>query len=207
MKYDPLDHMFRGYYSGNAGIKASRISAGRFREERNATIIDPETGVILCEMKVFTGRKPYYRPWIEIFNIREYFHGSPHESVLLDLVAGTLEEGESLFIEYYNDSTTRKELELRVPTWATRLGYELTVRGFLYQRDWYFPEGFMEGGQKLQAQKPLAARLQDNIEMMRTELQLFINSNRGSTNRLIREALVRAENILKLQLFRRYATA
>lgn len=42
-----------------------------------------------------------------------------------------------------------------VPPHATPLGYLLWKSGARWFKDWYFPEGWMEGGEKLQGNKPL----------------------------------------------------
>lgn len=42
-----------------------------------------------------------------------------------------------------------------LPTVTTRLGFELFKRDFTWFKDWYFPEGFREGSEKLQAEKPI----------------------------------------------------
>lgn len=59
-----------------------------------------------------------------------------------------------MFVEYEWDHVTIRELEFGIPPALSRLGYKLLVRGFTWFKDWYYPEGFMEGGRKLQAEKP-----------------------------------------------------
>jgi len=144
-------------------LKAQRIARGRFPEKTNIDIhfYTDNSDVHILYLKIFRGRNPYYRPWIEIFGInvelqigrnKSYFD-SPIEDLLLNMVASTLSGGESLFVEYVSDDMTRKELELGVPEHATRLGLKLLMLGFYWFKDWYFLEGFMKGGQKLQVQK------------------------------------------------------
>ena len=160
----------------------------------------------LFSMLVFEGREPYYRAWVEIFSISRVveigletmsFAGSVIEEAVLDALARVLGPGERLFIEYLYDDETMRALELGVPAPATRLGYMLFRRGFLWFKDWYFPEGFMEGGPKLQAEKPLdsshASRLREEIAR---ELQGFIRHWDGGADDIIRRALRRAREVL-----------
>jgi len=131
---------------------------------------------------VFCGRPPIYRPWIEVFNASRAeslpkpleFHGSPIESWILDLASDKLEGGESLFIEYYRDAETLRDLERGVPVAATRLGLEMLKRGFTWFKVWYYPEGFSEGGQKIQAQKPVDKRQERrHLDQILRELERF----------------------------------
>ncbi len=56
-------------------------------------------------------------------------------------------------MEYYEDRQTLRELKEGKPPEETRLGKKLKALGYRYLRDWYYPEGWMEGGYKLQAEK------------------------------------------------------
>jgi hypothetical protein len=72
-------------------------------------------------------------------------------------------------------------------------------RGFTWFKDWYFPEGFMEGDQKLQAEKPIDehASQRHRARWVR-EINVFIERagpNPGE-QRIIADALHRA-GILK----------
>ncbi|MEM2388993.1 MAG: DUF1122 family protein, partial [Ignisphaera sp.] len=142
----------------------------------------------LLVMKVFYGRPPYYRRWVEVFSIsRELtfnsgifrFIGSVYEERLIECLSRFLEGGERLFIDYMYDDETRRALELGIPPPLTRLGYMLLQRGFTWFKDWYYPEGFMEGGPKLQVEKPvdensrkihmeeLCREVRDNLDRIR----------------------------------------
>ncbi len=134
----------------------------------------------LVSVKVFCGRLPVYKPWVEVFNASVAdekpgipgFHGSKAESWILDLAGEKLEGGESFFIEYYTDPDTLRDLERGVPVPATRLGFELLKRGFTWFKVWYYPEGFSEGGQKIQAQKPVSPdRLKEHLEEIIRDLE------------------------------------
>lgn len=143
-----------------------QITPGRFKEEEDLDmyISNNRHEMHLLYAKVFTGRKPHYRPWIELFGINssvmlgddtiEYF-GSELERTLLSAFASALGAGESMFVDYQQDNETQKQLADGVPVATSRLGNILFELGFTWFKDWYFPEGYMEGDQKLQGEKPL----------------------------------------------------
>ncbi|MEM1678223.1 MAG: DUF1122 family protein [Ignisphaera sp.] len=166
------------------------VKSGRFPEEKNMEILLASENVQkrLLVMKVFYGRPPYYRRWVEVFSIsRELtfnsgifrFIGSVYEERLIECLSRFLEGGERLFIDYMYDDETRRALELGIPPPLTRLGYMLLQRGFTWFKDWYYPEGFMEGGPKLQVEKPvdensrkihmeeLCREVRDNLDRIR----------------------------------------
>jgi len=158
---------------------------GRFREEANYELyLGSEAGARLLVVKCFAGRQPYYARWVEVFAVlpevevegrRVSFAGSELEALLLDLLARELGGGEPLFIEYTYDAETSKLLRLGAPPAVTRLGFLLFQLGFTWFKDWYFPEGFMEGGPKLQCKKPASeeARLR-HLARLREEVAAFI---------------------------------
>lgn len=145
------------------------VKNGRFVEEKN---IEFYIGIEnkfkrLLVMKVFSGRPPFYRKWVEVFAIQSeidleksmfIFIDSVYEDKLINCLSNFLNNGESLFIEYTYDKETWKILELGIPPHLTRLGYKLLKHGFTWFKDWYFPEGFMEGGPKIQAEKPINSK-------------------------------------------------
>ena len=190
-------------------IIVSRVFQGRFREERNIifSISSGDYVVELLHMKVFFGRPPYYRPWIEVFNInnsillgsqRINYFDSTVEDTILNFLASVLEPGERLFIEYYRDYETLKALEKGIPIVATRLGYKLLKRGFTWFKDWYYPEGFMEGNPKLQAEKPLSNNHRFmQLQSIYRELLQFINSTSSFQDRIISRAISRAKEVLE----------
>jgi len=158
---------------------------GRFREEANYELyLGPGAGARLLVVKCFAGRPPYYARWVEVFAVlpevevggrRTPFAGSELEALLLGLLAERLRGGESLFIEYTYDAETSKLLRLGAPPAATRLGFLLFQLGFTWFKDWYFPEGFMEGGPKLQCEKPASeeARLR-HLSRLKEEVAAFV---------------------------------
>jgi len=190
-------------------VKVTRVSRGRFREERNLVLnlfLDNCVAELL-HMKIFFGRPPYYKPWIEVFNINPLiilgeekigYFDSTIEDALLDYLSAVIEPGDRLFIEYYRDHETLAALERGVPITATRLGYKLLKRGFTWFKDWYFPEGFMEGNPKLQAEKPISRRHRlIQLKEICIELINFIKNTASSKEPIIRKAYSRAKETLE----------
>lgn len=136
--------------------------AGRFAEERNFELLLP-SGRRLLVVKCFAGRRPYWGKWVEIFAVAPSFEieGSTHsfagsrlERELLQRLAAALGGGDLMYVEYGYDPETEALLRLGAPPAVTRLGFMMLQLGFTRLKDWYWPEGFMEGGQKLQGEKP-----------------------------------------------------
>ncbi|MBS3816212.1 MAG: DUF1122 family protein [Candidatus Thermoplasmatota archaeon] len=118
----------------------------------------------LMQVSVYYGKVPHYKPWIELFSIHPklifeektiHFFGSDIETFILNTFSDSLGDGGRIFIEYQHDKSTRERLSVGIPEPCTRLGYELFKRDFTWFKDWYFAEGFYEGGQKLQAEKAI----------------------------------------------------
>jgi len=154
---------------------------GRFPEEKTLEYLVGYSGFYsrLLVIKVFDGRPPFYRRWVEVFSVRPHiifnskvytFIHSGEEKKLIECLSNYISPGERLFIEYVYDSETLKALEMGITPPLTRLGYILLENGFTWFKDWYFPEGFMEGGPKLQAEKPIdeKARMRHLTEICST---------------------------------------
>jgi len=166
MRRNIVENLRKGVSITDYMVFAKNIMRGRFREEVDLDVYLKKDGneTHLLYLKLFQGRRPHYKPWIELFGIErkilignntiDYF-GSHIENSLLQYVAQFVDPGENLFVDYYRDHDTRKQLELGVPAAVSRLGCKLYTLGFTWFKDWYFPEGFMEGEQKLQAERPL----------------------------------------------------
>lgn len=190
-------------------VYAKHIAKGRFSEEMN---IDFYLKIhnyekFLLSAKVFYGRRPYYKPWIEIFNINNeikinnknitYFN-SNLENALLLFFSQTLDAGETIYVEYYDDMETKKQLDLDFPPVISRLGYKLYTLGFSWFKNWYYPEGFAEGGIKLQAEKPI----NDSIKLMQLtkiyeETIMFLRKIERLNNEWYTiNAIQRAKNII-----------
>ena len=125
-----------------------KVEVGRFVEEENITLA--KDGKRLMYIKAFYGRKPYWKEWVELFHIDPSFFGSNFEDKLYQITSKYFRR---VFVEYYEDKQTLEELKSGKPAEETRLGSKLKALGYKYFRDWYYPEGWMEGGYKLQAER------------------------------------------------------
>ncbi|GAB6147960.1 DUF1122 family protein [Stetteria hydrogenophila] len=158
-----VDSFREGFRAGGVLVRG-RIWRGRFPEEVNVEALVESSGCRepLFHVKVFSGRPPYYRPWLEVHTVYSRACGVSFDGVIedavLDLAGLYAGPGVRVFVEYEWDRETLRELEAGVPPALSRLGYKLLVRGFTWFKDWYYPEGFMEGGRKLQAEKPVTRR-------------------------------------------------
>lgn len=205
-----IDTMSKGLRIDNYRLYTKKVLRGRFREEVNVDLWlrKNNADVHLMFLKVFYGRPPYYKPWVEFFNINEHvkiknmeidYFDSPVETALLQLFAQHIEPGENMFVEYDNDRETKKQLEVGFPEPVSRLGYKLFNLGFTWFKDWYFPEGFMEGDQKLQAEKPLnETQKMRHLERIAHHVQAFLERiNERSSEWYAERTLERAHSILR----------
>lgn len=204
MLEDLILSLKRGIRVNGCAIRASRILRGRFREEHNIELyyLTERSEGHLLNAKVFSGRPPEYSPWVELFDIREdltinatekgYFD-SPFEDIVLGVFAKNLGPGSSLFVEYGSDDETHEQLQMGVPVALSRLGNKMLRLGFTWFKDWYFPEGYLEGNQKLQGEKPLDATARErHLTAIRQEVEDFAERSAGnSTNEYTRKALSR----------------
>jgi len=185
---------------------------GRFPEEVNYEVYVGREGVWvrLLAVKMFKGRPPFYRRWVELFHIlpevsvkglKYVFLNSLQERELVKCLSSQLSGGEKIFIEYVYDDETYKALEAGIPTPLTRLGYMLFENGFTWFKNWYFAEGFMEGSPKIQGEKPL-----DENHMMRLlqemcgEVEGFLKTAEDSVKSKTQDYYARAvERALKIK--------
>lgn len=146
MLEEAIKEIVKGIKINDFIIYAKKVSKGRFLEEENLDIFvkKEELESRLLHIKIFYSRKPYYKPWVEFFSINaqinlegkiiNYFD-SIFEYELLSLFSNFLNKGGKIFIEYYNDEETRKQLERGFPIPVTRLGYNLFKLGFTWFKD------------------------------------------------------------------------
>lgn len=212
MLKNAIDKLYEGIEVNDHIIKVGRYIRDKYLEKENLEIylINEAQKVYLLSIKVFYGRRPYYRPWVEFFNInnkftikdvKKEFFGSVYEDQLLSIISQNLEPGGKIYIEYYEDEETRHQLEIGVPPPITRLGFKLFKLGFTWFKDWYFPEGFLEGGQKLQAEKPLNVSLKAHqLKEILNDIKSFLKkiSNDNYYDKFLINAIINAKNIFKL---------
>jgi len=156
------------------------IKRGRFIDEKNFNLYlqkedsksggDKASEISLEPIVIgtyFEGRGKYLKPWLEIFyqpvvRFKKDELDLPRENLELPIfhaLSGLLPAGGRIFVIYDSryHALTAKALERGVPAAATPLGYLLWRSGFRWFKNWYFSEGWKEGSQKLQANKPLDA--------------------------------------------------
>ncbi|UCF13716.1 MAG: DUF1122 family protein [Thermoplasmatales archaeon] len=160
-----VEKLAKGLRVNRSIVHAKNVKHGRLRNEvrLHVSLKKDDKEEELLDTTVYYGLKPYYRPWVEFSNINnnimlgnkiEYFN-SKIEDYLLNLFSNSLGPGETIYVAYYSDKETAFGLNYGIPPPITRLGYKLFNLGFTWFKDWYFPEGGSEGGQKLQGEKPL----------------------------------------------------
>jgi hypothetical protein len=160
----------------------------------------------------FTGRGEFIKAWIEFryAPMVKFPDGGTVDlemegltSELFDLLGAMIPPGGSMMVIYGAErhplsADTEKGLKRDFPPQATPFGYYLWNAGFRWFKDWYFPEGWMEGGMKLQATRPLDAEIRARREEKAArELREFIEKlEDGVRTPLEDEALSRAEDVL-----------
>jgi hypothetical protein len=123
------------------------------------------------------------------------------EKKMISLCCQHLPSAGKIFISYDQDMETAKGLMLHIPPPLTRLGFLLFQDGCTWFKDWYFPEGGMEGGQKLQGEKPLDQKNKERqMQEMRKQIMSYIDSKKDVYNLELVEqkALARGTDALKL---------
>jgi len=205
-----IDALAKGIRFDDCVLYVHKIIKGRFREEQNIQINvrNGQDDIYLLYVKVFYGRPPAYAPWVELFDIEEkinlsgqtvsYFDSNIEDMALRHLTS-SLEPGARIFVEYYNDCETKSQLEMGFPAVLSRLGNKMFQYGCTWFKDWYFPEGYMEGNQKLQGEKPLNAKAQErHVKVIFDEASNFVEESktRDKPDEYTRRALARANAIV-----------
>lgn len=160
----------------------------------------------------FAGRGDYIKPWLEFrYGPSAGFEGGVVvdlereglTSTLLSLLGGLVPPGGSMMVIYGGEAhplfrETEEGLKRGFPPPATPLGRYLWGIGLRWFKDWYFPEGWLEGSMKLQATRPLDREVRVLREVKaREELSAFAEGLRGRRlTRLEEGALAKAEEIL-----------
>ncbi len=120
----------------------------------------------------------YIKPWLEL----EYTPLSgdeldPDGEALFQLLAGLIPAGGHISVAYLEHTITARALISGVPAAATPIGYLLWRCGCRWYKDWYFAEGWKEGGIKLQGEKPLTGeRARENTRKIVAELMAFLDT-------------------------------
>ncbi len=132
-------------------LRVVDVRRGRFPEECDAAVeVD---GEIAIRLKHFAGRASAgVPPWIEAGVVRD------DEAFLRELVQalGALLPSGGRLMVLYGDDETEHGLKRRFPPVVTPIGKALFDSGCTWFKDWYYPEGWMEGELKLQGNKPVS---------------------------------------------------
>jgi len=189
------------------GTLTATTAPGRFPEEQRLTVYltADDAAARLLTVTVYHGWK-WYAPWAELTPVSDSitlgarhltYHGSRIETRLISLFADAIQPPAHLFISYQTDHETARALAHGVPAPATRLGYMLFTRGFTWYKDWYHPEGWMEGNQKLQAEKPLDMQHeQRHHRAIKRDITTYLAADTTNTD-IARTARQRAGHILE----------
>lgn len=197
---------------GPFSLRLVNVRCGRFVEESNfELLLRSAKGVTSAgpavRGKFFAGRGRFYRPWLE-FGYRARVGFTPGSEV--DLAAAGLDEllfarlgdllpaGSHMMVEYFCEGETGRCLQHGVPGPATPVGYLLWKSGFMWFKNWYFPEGFMEGDMKLQGNKPLNEEVRrQRLVDTQGELEQFLSGD-ADGEAYLAAAHRRAEDVLAL---------
>ena len=180
-------------------LSLRNVKRGRFVDEKNFNLYlqkAAETGspkaafdsslepVIIGTY--FEGRGQYLNPWLEVFyrpvvqfeKARVELQKENLELPLFRALSRLIPPGGRIFVIY--DSSyhrlTAQALRRGLPAAATPLGYLLWQSGFGWFKSWYFSEGWKEGSQKLQANKPInREHQQKQAKKLAGELRDFLS--------------------------------
>jgi hypothetical protein len=183
-----------GRLTSRGRLRLGEVRRGRFPEERDGVVyLDSEP---VLRLKRFAGRRSAgVAPWIEasLPDADEAFAAE-----LVSAVAELLPAGGYLMVAYGDDETERG-LKRRFPPAVTPLGKALLDAGCTWFKDWYYPEGWMEGGMKLQGNKPMSADAREQaLAAVLTEIEEWLEAGgRGdSKDDVLSRARERARKIL-----------
>jgi hypothetical protein len=185
-----------GRRTSRGPLRLARVTRGRFPEERNAVVLAGDSSRPVVRLKHFAGRPAAHaRPWIEASVERE---DEAFARELVAALASLLPPGGYLMLAY-GDDETEAGLRLRFPPAVTPLGAALLNAGCTWFKDWYYPEGGMEGGFKLQGNLPLTdeARTRE-LAALRREVSTWLDRVHGSQDDLVARARARAATFLGL---------
>lgn len=176
-------------------LRLAAVRAGRFPEETDAVLTVGEGERPVARVKHFAGRAAaHVRPWVEALVERD------DEGFLSELVralAELLPPGSHVMVGYGDDETERG-LKRGFPPAATPVGKALLDAGCAWFKDWYYPEGWLEGGFKLQGNKPLDGEVRrGRLAELRAELDTWLAEVEGRDDELTVRARERAHDALE----------
>lgn len=189
-------------------LVAGEESPGRFPEEtyHDVYLKEGEKTERLLRLRLYGGWHEYF-PWVEFSKIRnkldlkdgicEYLN-TELEDYMLRSFSDPLPGGGKMYIGYGSDIETGLGLLEGLPAPLTRLGFKLYTLGFTWFKDWYFPEGGLEGGEKLQGEKPLTSEhMKRHLKQIYSGTSVFMQKHKHKDgNSIIKNALDRGEEII-----------
>lgn len=206
-----LSKLTVGITCSKGKIICKEVFPGRsYNEWRTQIFFDNGScNIDLMDVLLFSGFNSWYHPWIEIM-YPDIFEGddgktnfsyfdSTVEEELIGLFCRNLPSAGKIFVSYESDNETRKGLMVDIPPQLTRLGFLLFMNGCSWFKDWYFPEGGNEGGQKLQGEKPLTKRHgKRQLQRLNKEIKRFVHEKEvdSSVTRIEQYALNRGKYLL-----------
>jgi hypothetical protein len=187
-----------GKKTSRGRLRVGEARRGRFPEELDAVVLVGDDERPAIRLKYFGGRRSAgVLPWIEASLTRDGNEG--YRAELVGALASLLPPGGYLMIAYGDDETERG-LKRRFPPAVTPLGKALLEAGCTWFKDWYYPEGWMEGGMKLQGNKPFSAEAREQgLAAVRAEIEQWLEAGAGgagSEDDVLARARERARDIL-----------
>ena len=194
MALDDLD----GNETSRGRLRLGEVRRGRFPEEVDAAVFAGDDGRPAIRLKYFGGRRSAgVLPWIEASLARD--GDEAYRAELVAALAALLPPGGYLMIAYGDDETERG-LKRRFPPAVTPLGKALLHAGCTWFKDWYYPEGWMEGGMKLQGNLPVSEEAREQgLAAVRHEVEEWLDAavdRTGAEDDVLARARVRAREIL-----------
>jgi hypothetical protein len=170
-----------GTETSRGRLRLADVKRGRFPEELDAVVLAGDGGSPAIRLKYFGGRRSAgVLPWIEASLARDV--DEAHRSELIAALAALLPPGGYLMIGYGDDETERG-LKRRFPPAVTPVGKALLDAGCTWFKDWYYPEGWMEGGMKLQGNKPVSAESREQgLAAVRTGIGEWLEAGAGGSD-------------------------
>lgn len=206
-----LIRLSKGISIENGVLFRKDILPGRTSHEMSTRICfkKDRRAVELIDVLFFSGHTPWYHPWIEMlypYNFKpidrffrlSYFD-SAIEHTLIALFCDCLPPAGKIFVPYELDDETRVGLMMGVPIMLSRLGVLLLKHGCTWFKDWYFPEGGLEGGIKLQGEKPLSKRDKDRqLDAIKQIIDEYVSlkTKKYPMSSIEKRAMVRGEDLL-----------
>lgn len=169
-KENPLS-LLEGKKLGEHTLHLGEVKKGGFAGVFMFSLFIEENNIV--SGLYYTGSK-WIKPWMEIdYTPIAEIEGLAEE--LFQILSALIPPGGHLSVSYLDHKVTARALFAGVPPAATPLGYLLWRSGFRWFKDWYFAEGWKEGGVKLQGEKPLnEARRRVNTQKIVKEVTDFL---------------------------------